>query len=79
LVRTTPGSTPDEKDVAKPIDDLEPALVCRLKIQLLNAPVEKFRDKQLVLAGTSHFVDPAKLAKLFAGLAQNAENFAVER
>ena len=54
------------------------ALVCWLKVQFLDAPVEKFRDKELVLAGAGDFVNPAKLAKRFAGLAQNAENFAVE-
>ena len=53
-------------------------LACRLKIQLLDAPVEKLRDKELVLVGAGDLVDPAKLAKLLAGLAQNAENFAVE-
>src|SRR5438094_5998906 len=34
------------------------ALVRGLEAQLLDAPVEKFRDEKLVFAGTSNFVDP---------------------
>src|SRR5437764_5082884 len=54
------------------------ALVRSLKAQLLDAPVEKFRDEKLVFAGTSDFVNPAKLAKWFARLAKDAKHFSIE-
>ena len=53
-------------------------LVSWLKAQLLDAPVEKFGHEKFVLAGAGDFMDPAKLAKLFAGLAENTENLSVE-
>src|SRR5690349_227248 len=52
--------------------------MCSLEAQLLDAPVEKFGDIKLAFAGAGDFVNPAKLAKLFAGLAENAENLTFE-
>src|SRR6266581_83549 len=49
-----------------------------LEGQLLDAPVEQFGDEKLVFARAGNFMDPAELAKLFARLAENSENLAVE-
>jgi hypothetical protein len=47
--------------------------------EFLDAPVEEFGDVEGVFGGAGDLVDPAELLELFAGLAEDAENFAVER
>src|SRR5712692_457454 len=49
-----------------------------LEGQLLDAPVEQFSDKKLVFTWAGNFMDPAELTRLFARLAENSENLAVE-
>src|SRR5260370_32063454 len=56
----------------------KPTLAARFKNEFLDAPIQKFGDVEFVRGGTSHFVDPAELAKLFAGFAEHTENFSVE-
>jgi hypothetical protein len=52
--------------------------VGRLERQLLDAPVQDFGHEKFVLGRASDFVDPAKVAGLLAGLAEPAEEFAIE-
>src|SRR5882724_9787929 len=49
-----------------------------LERQLLDAPVQNFRDVQFIFRGAGDGVDPAELAGLFAGFAEHAEEFSVE-
>src|SRR2546422_8091288 len=49
-----------------------------LEGQLLEAPIEQFGDEKLVFTGAGNFMDPAQLAELFAGFAEDAENFSIE-
>src|SRR5437899_2120507 len=49
-----------------------------LEGQLLDAPIEQFGDEKLVFAGAGNFMDPAQFAELFAGFAEDAENFSIE-
>src|SRR5260370_3556550 len=53
-------------------------LVSWLKDEFLDAPIQKFRDVELVRGGAGDGVNPAELAGLLAGLAEDAENFSVE-
>src|SRR6266403_1064157 len=57
---------------------LDVALVNWLEDKFLDAPVEEFGDVEFVFGGASDGVNPAELAELLAGLAENAENFSVE-
>jgi hypothetical protein len=49
-----------------------------MKNQLLYAPVQNLGDVKFVLRRAGHLVNPAKLFKLFSGLAQHAEKLPVE-
>src|SRR2546425_10383665 len=49
-----------------------------LEDEFLNAPVEDFTDVEFVFRRTGHFVNPAELAELLAGLAEHAQDFSVE-
>jgi hypothetical protein len=44
----------------------------------LDSPIQDFGDVEFVFRGAGDFVDPAEVAWLFAGLAEHAEDFAVE-
>ena len=50
-----------------------------LENQFLDAPIQKFRDVEFVRGRASDFVNPAELAKLPAGFAEDAEDFSIER
>ena len=54
-------------------------LVSWFEDEFLDAPIQKFGDVELVRGGAGDFVNPAELAELFAGFAEDAENFSVER
>ena len=47
--------------------------------EFLNTPVQELRDVEFVGRGTGDFVNPSELAELFAGFAQGAEDFSIER
>src|SRR5256886_7755417 len=47
--------------------------------EFLDAPVQNFGDVEVVFGGAGDFVNPAELAELLAGFAEDAENFSVER
>jgi len=47
--------------------------------QLLHAPVQNFRNVNLVFRWARDFMNPAELFRLAAGLAKYAENLAIER
>src|SRR6266566_1295108 len=49
-----------------------------LEDEFLNAPVEDFTDVEFVFRRAGHFVNPAELAELLAGLAEHAQDFSVE-
>src|SRR5882757_352795 len=51
----------------------------RLQQQLLHPPVQELGDIEHVLGRARHRVDPAELLELLAGLAEHAQNLAVER
>ena len=53
-------------------------LLRRIEDQLLDAPIEYFCDEQHVLGGARHFVNPAELLELLAGLAQHDQHLAVQ-
>src|ERR1700741_4495850 len=52
--------------------------MARFEDEFLNAPIQKFGDVKLVWEGASDFVNPAELAGLLAGFAEDAENFSIE-
>ena len=54
-------------------------LVSWSKDEFLDAPVQNFGDVELVFGGAGDFVNPAELAELLAGFAENTENSSVER
>src|SRR5260370_41351808 len=54
-------------------------LMSWLENQFLDAPIQKFRDVEFVCGRASDFVNPAELAKLLAGFAEDAKDFSVER
>src|SRR5258708_32411361 len=54
-------------------------LMSWLENKFLDAPIQKFRDVEFVRGRASDFVNPAELAKLLAGFAEDAEDFSVER
>src|SRR5262245_46664964 len=49
-----------------------------MKNQFLHLPVQQLSDVKLVFGGTGNLVYPTKLACLFAGLAKDSEDVAVE-
>jgi len=51
----------------------------RMQDQLLDAPIEDFGREDHVFGRACHFVDPAELLELLAGLAKHAEHLAVQR
>src|SRR5260370_17012747 len=55
----------------------KPTLAARFKNEFLDAPIQKFGDVEFVRGGTSHFVDPAELAKLFAAFPEPPHTFSV--
>src|SRR5258705_12318261 len=57
---------------------LDVGVVNWLEDKFLDAPVEEFGDVEFVFGGASDGVNPAELAELLAGFAENAENFSVE-
>ncbi len=72
------GATTDEQQ--SPSSTCEkPRLVSGLEDEFLDAPVQKFGDVEFVRGRAGDLVNPAELAELFAGFAENAENFSVER
>src|SRR6266704_1978852 len=54
-------------------------LMSWLENEFLDAPIQKFRDVEFVRGRASDFVNPAELAKLPAGFAEDAEDFSIER
>src|SRR6266851_4488289 len=46
--------------------------------EFLDAPVQDFGDVELVFGGAGDFVNPAELAELFAGFAEDTENFSIK-
>src|SRR5437016_1614179 len=46
--------------------------------EFLDAPVQELGDVEFVRGGTGDFVNPAELADLFAGSAEDAEDFSIE-
>ena len=54
-------------------------LVSWFENEFLDAPIQEFGDVEFVRGGAGDLVNPAELAELFAGFAENAENFSVER
>ena len=50
----------------------------RVQDEFLYAPVEQLCDEEGVFGGAGDLVDPAELLELFAGLAEDAEDFSVE-
>src|SRR5262245_50176756 len=51
----------------------------RAQRQFLHAPVEQFSDVKFIFRGARDFVNPSKLLGLMAGLAEIAEQLAIER
>src|SRR5215467_10933849 len=51
----------------------------RMQNQLLDPPVEDFRDVENVLGGTGDLVNPTELLWLFARLAEHTQDLAIER
>src|ERR1700757_3174073 len=49
-----------------------------LEEEFLDAPVKKFGDVEFVFRRAGDFVNPAELFWLFAGLAEDAEDFSVK-
>ena len=47
--------------------------------EFLDTPVQEFGDVKFVRGGAGDFMNPAELSELLAGLAENAENFSIER
>src|SRR5260370_20625968 len=54
-------------------------LMTWLENKFVAAPIQKFRDVEVVRGRASDFVNPAELAKLLAGFAEDAKDFSVER
>src|SRR5258708_37330602 len=63
---------------------LADAIGCNRKLmswfenEFLDAPVQNFGDVERVFGGAGDFVNPAELAELFAGFAEDTENCSIK-